>query len=142
MLYCRPATSLREDLSQLAVSRSAVRSARIRHRSESAHHIRTLVAESENVTTLLFHWDGKMLPALTGKEMMDRLPILVSDRDSPRDGETCQLLGAPQIPAGTGMAQTDAVVVHLEDWNVRHRVVGMVFDTTAANTGRFGETCL
>ncbi|KZR97635.1 Cc8K15.2-like protein, partial [Daphnia magna] len=47
------------------------------------------------------------------------------------------LLGIPVIKDSTGMSQHNAVIKLLDEWEVTDNVVGMVFDTTASNTGRW-----
>lgn len=75
------------------------------------------------------HWDGKLLPDLTGKEKTDRLPIVVSHLNG------SQLLGVPEISSGSGINTAGAVHNILEDWNIAENVVAACYDTTAANTG-------
>jgi len=62
---------------------------------------------------LTVHWDGKLLKDLTGKELVDRLHVIVSGL------ETNQLLGVPKLISGTGEAQVTAVNQLLEDWGVQ-----------------------
>jgi len=50
------------------------------------------------------------LKDLTGKKLVDRLPVIVSGL------ETNQLLGVPKLISGTGEAQATAVNQLLEDW--------------------------
>ena len=45
-----------------------------------------------------------------------------------------KLLGSPIIPNATGVAQRDAVIALLVSWNIRN-IIGLVFYTTASNTG-------
>lgn len=114
---------------------------------------------------LVVHWDGKLLPDLTdggdGKlnktllsfllycicvgdtlmlccagKKVDHLPVLVSG-----GGET-QLLGVPKLPAGTGLAQANAVYDCVVDWGLVKRIVGACFDTPNTNTGLTAGTCL
>jgi hypothetical protein len=60
----------------------------------------------------------------------DRLPIIVT-------GEGIeQLLGVPELQHGTGLCAADAVVHHVNDWEAADQCIGLVFDTTAHNTGR------
>ncbi|KAG0696641.1 hypothetical protein GWK47_026471 [Chionoecetes opilio] len=54
--------------------------------------------------SLVVHWDGKLIPDLTGKKKVDRLPILVSFRGKSK------LLEVPKLPSGTGDAQAQAVL--------------------------------
>ena len=81
------------------------------------------------------HWDGKLLPDLTGKEKVDRLPVLVSGEG------TMKLLSVPLLPSGTGTAIANAVFASLDDWGLTNRVQGMSFDTTASNTGHTLGAC-
>ncbi|XP_071580212.1 uncharacterized protein [Temnothorax nylanderi] len=82
------------------------------------------------------HWDGKLLPALTGKETVDRLPVILSNND------TEQLLGVPGLQSGTGKQQASAVCETLAEWGFQNYVKALVFDTTATNTGRFNGACV
>lgn len=50
--------------------------------------------------------------------------------------KTPELLGIPVIPNSTGAAQHSAVINLLEEWDALDNVIGLVFDTTASNTGR------
>ena len=59
-------------------------------------------------TTFIVHWDGELLPDITGKEHSDRLPVLVSG-DRYR-----QLIGIPKIPSATGCNQAHAVETSLK----------------------------
>ena len=75
------------------------------------------------------HWDGKLLPDLTGNEKVDRLPILVSGLG------VIQLLAVPKLPNGTGEAMAAAVYAAITDWDIQEQVCAMAFDTTSSNTG-------
>ena len=85
---------------------------------------------------LTAHWDGKILPALTGNENTDRLAVIVSG-----DG-AMKLLGVPKIPSGTGEAQATAVLQLIDDWHLKDRIQFMCFDTTASNTGIKAGSCI
>lgn len=79
---------------------------------------------------LLLHWDGKLLPDITGgQEKVDRIAILVTG------GGVEKLLGVPKIDRGTGEQQADACMKALKDWKLKELVRGLVFDTTSSNTG-------
>ena len=54
------------------------------------------------------YWDSKLLPDLTGKEKVDRLPVLV-----PGEGT---MLSVPLLPSGTSTAIANAVFSSLDDW--------------------------
>ena len=62
-----------------------------------------------------------------------RQAILVSGGPHHQQGK---LLTVPTLADGTGRAQAEAMLDALEDWGVTDQVVGLCFDTTAANTGR------
>lgn len=84
---------------------------------------------------LMVHWDGKLLPALTGTEKVDRLAILVSFNDKE------QLLGVPQCD-GSGLGMAETVYGELINWDIAERIVGMCVDTTASNTGKKNGACV
>lgn len=48
---------------------------------------------------------------------------------------TPKLLGIPTAPDATGKSQKDEVVKLLRDWKLEPNLIGVVFDTTASNTG-------
>ena len=50
--------------------------------------------------------------------------------------EQPKLLGIPVINDSTGSSQHNAIVALLRKWGVLDKVIGLVFDTTASNTGR------
>jgi hypothetical protein len=77
-----------------------------------------------------------MLPALTSKENVDRLAVLVSGEG------IMKLLGVPQLPNGAGETQATAVYNLLTDWGIADRVRLMSFDTTASNTGLQAGACV
>ena len=80
-------------------------------------------------TVPLVHWNGKMLCDLTRKDVVDRLPVVVSGTGVE------QLLGVPKLPSGTGDGQTTAVAKVLQDWGIVNRVCAMCCDTTSTNYG-------
>jgi hypothetical protein len=51
------------------------------------------------------------------------------------------LLGVPKIGRGTGKEQAEACLKVLDDWCLLQRVRGLVFDTTASNTGLKNGAC-
>jgi hypothetical protein len=121
------AQALGVDLDDVALSRNTIQRARIETRSAVAAGIQaTLVVDSP----LLLHWDGKLLPDISGsKEVVDRVAILVTS------GHVEQLLAVPKIGRGTGEEQCNACLGALDDWQLRSQVQGLVFDTTSSNTG-------
>jgi hypothetical protein len=77
-----------------------------------------------------------MLPDLTGKELVDRLPVIVSGAG------VDQLLRVPKLNAGTGEAQASAVARVIEEWGLVDHISTMCFDTTASNSGRRNGACV
>ena len=84
---------------------------------------------------LVVHWDGKLLPDLTGHESVDWLPVVVTGN------KVQQLLGVPKLASGTGQAMAAAVCEILQAWSLTDKVAGMRFDTTASNTGHKNGAC-
>lgn len=77
------------------------------------------------------HWDGKILEDITGKNKIDRLPVIVTN------GDIEQILGVPKLDCGKGKNIAAAVHQLLVEWNISKRVQAMSFDTTSSNTGEF-----
>ena len=71
-----------------------------------------------------------------GKEVVDRLPILVYGVGIQ------QLLGVPKIYSGTGDNMAIAITTSIVDWKVTNQVKGMCFDTTSSNTGYRNGACI
>lgn len=116
-----------------SISYSAIRRARQQGRKNISENL------SKNFETdkpLFVHWEGKLLEDITGNEVVDRLPVLISG-----SGEN-QLLGVPKIDHGTGKDSANAVHKAVSDWNLTDKVKGMCFDTTASNTGRKNGACV
>ncbi|KAK3910672.1 Glycine reductase complex component B subunit gamma, partial [Frankliniella fusca] len=65
----------------------------------------------------------------------DRLPVVVSGKDIEK------LLGVPELKHGSGECIASAVVSLLKEWELDEKVVGMAFDTTSTNSGRWGGAC-
>lgn len=85
---------------------------------------------------MTIHWDGKIMPDLTGIEKVERLPILVSTM-----GEK-KLLEIPKITNGTGQIMAQAAYSAIQSWGLGNLVRAMCFDTTSSNTGRASGACI
>jgi len=107
------AQSFGHNISDIVLSKDSVGRARRGYRESISKEIRASFTPS---TPLTVHWDGKMLPALTSKDKVDRLAVLVSGEG------VMKLLGVPQIASGTGEAQANAVFSLIEQWNLIDRV--------------------
>lgn len=104
------------------------------HRRRNKH--RKAIAEAsnrnldrENITTL--HWDGKLLPDITGEDIVDRLPILVSGYNVE------ELLAVPKLTVATGKSQAEVILEAVQEYELKSSVKALSFDTTPVNTGKF-----
>lgn len=122
------AESLGNDVRDLVINRSSIKRYREQARLSLNNDIRKAFLVSD-LNAVVLHWDGKLLPDLTGKQTVDRLPIVITNNGSE------QLLGVPKLLQGTAKAQADAVYQHLVEWGLIDQVKAMCFDTTASNTG-------
>ena len=112
---------------------SSIRAARLHFREKRAAELKK---EFHPGVPLVLHWDGKLMGDLTGKEVVDRLPILVSGEG------VVKLLSVPKLT--NSQAVTTAAVIYdtIQDWNIADRIKGFSFDTTPVNTGRVGGVCV
>lgn len=133
MIVGETARSLGHDVADLTLNRTSIRRQRMECRTEA---FRSITAEFTPEDSLIVHWDGKLIPDITGKEKVDRLPILVSFKG------TSKLLEVLKLPSGTGEAQAQAVVDSLKKWGIEDKVQAMCFDTTSSNTGRHKGACI
>ena len=103
-------------------------------RKEKAESIKASFVCPEKVVV---HWDGKTLK-LRGNIKSNRVCIYLSgvDEESIR-----KLLGIPECCSGKGADEADLVKRFLEEWMVKQEVMGMVFDTTASNSGAESGAC-
>ena len=85
---------------------------------------------------LTLHWDGKLMPDLTGRKLVDRLPIVVSGEGSEK------ILSVPKLP--DEKAENTAAVINdvLTDWRLKNRICALSFDTTVVNTGAKSGVCV
>ena len=128
------AKALGHPLDDMALSRSTIRRSRMAIRKEVAE------ADKDNFSVefpLLLHWDGKLLLDIAGgQETVDRIAVLVTGNG------TEKLLAVPKIEKGTGSEQAAACISVLVQWKLRDAVHGLVFDTTASNTGIHMGACV
>ena len=85
-------------------------------------HRLTLPVSSENSGIRL---ERKLLGLLSGKP----------------DTEKDTLVGVAVMPRSAGDLQCGAIIDVLNDWKVINLIIGMVFDTTASNTGKYAGCC-
>ena len=72
----------------------------------------TLKAGLRADVTLTVYWDGKLIPDLTGNQVVHNLPIFVSKK------ELSQVLAYEKLTSETGQAQADAVINTLKEWGI------------------------
>jgi hypothetical protein len=84
----------------------------------------------------LLHWDTKLLPGLTRTEKVDRAAVLVTAQDHEI------LLGVPIVSSSTGTAQADACLNLIREHGFEENIRGIIFDTTASNTGLYEGACV
>ncbi|GBM56885.1 hypothetical protein AVEN_227383-1 [Araneus ventricosus] len=128
------ARSLGYEVDEIALSRSSIRRERMKHRSNMFQQLKTEFQEKDAKLTV--HWDGKLLQNLTGKEKVDRFPVIVSGKS------VHQLLTVAKLASGTGEKQAIAVYATLQDWGLADKVSAMCIDTTSVNTGQINGTCV
>ena len=66
---------------------------------------------------------------------MDKIAVVVTGA-----GEE-MLFGVPKIDHDTGKHQAEARLTTLDEWDIRQQICGLVFDTTASNTGLKNGAC-
>ena len=71
-----------------------------------------------------------------GKEVVDRLPVLVSGVGIQ------QWFAVPKIHSGTGDNMASAITTTIVNWKVTDQVKGMCFDTTSSNTDYRNGACI
>lgn len=112
-----------------------------RYRKETAHNIADLIKlEWRPSPVLSLHWDGKLMATLDGTDKEERLPVLVSGIKG------VKMLGVPVVEhkkgEKIGPKIAKASVGLLDSWECGNSIKAMVFDTTAANTGKITAACI
>lgn len=129
------AEAFERDTKNLIINRTSFQRMRKKFREERHAEIKQQFIHN-NCQEFVLHWDGKLLPALTGIEKVDRLAILVTF-----EGKE-QLLGVPEIASSSGEEQALAVFEAIEKWGITDKVQALCCDTTASNTGRINGACI
>ncbi|XP_067625295.1 uncharacterized protein [Eurosta solidaginis] len=78
------------------INETSIHNAKEKIRAEQFKNIMECFNKNE-LGAICLHWDGKLLPALTRNEKVDRLPIIISC------GRMEQLLEVPALKSGTGI---------------------------------------
>ncbi|KAG7160665.1 hypothetical protein Hamer_G029582, partial [Homarus americanus] len=126
------AQALGHDIADMSFSRSTIRRYRASGRKQAAETDRKSFSPDE---PLLLHWDGKLLPDVQNTTA-SRIAIVVTFNGQEK------LLGVPKKERETGEAQAEACLEATKSWNVEKLVKGLVFDTTASNTGLHRGACV
>ena len=122
------------DVNELNINRSSIARARQWHRTCLVSGLKSSVKDDLKNVSLTVHWDGKLLPDLTGNKEVDRLPILVSGSG------VIQLLAVPKLLNGSGETTAVAVYAAITDWGIQEQVCAMAFHTTS-NAGLKSGAC-
>jgi len=123
------------DAKDYVINRTSIKGYREKLREIKAKEIKDNFGGHE-LNAAVIHWDGKLLQAVTGKEMVDRLPIIITNGDSE------QILAVPFLESGTGAFTAGAVYETLCEWGLRDIVKACCFDTMAVNTGKDNGCCI
>jgi len=118
------------NLDEFDISTSTTRRSRMCCRQKLAEEVMDSFRQNPPLFAAV-HWDGKLLRDLLG-ESHERLAVLLSGEPEYREGK---LLGVPSLTDSKGKTQADATYDLLEAWDICDRVVALVFDTTASNSG-------
>lgn len=128
------AEALGHNVNDLIINRTTLRRLRQENRETVALNVKENY-KLQSSEPCIVHFDGKILPDLTGKEKVDRQPVIVSNKNGD------QLLGVPSLPNGKGEEICSAVFNTLESWELLDNVQAICCDTTASNTGRINGAC-
>lgn len=123
------------DSNEYTINRTSIKKSRETFRKEKFESIKKLDELKENFAVI--HWDSKMLPDLTQRTNIDRLPVIVSSSSNFE-----QLLGVPGLASSKGVEVSAAVFDMVEDWGLTTMVQAFCFDTTASNTGRINGSAV
>ncbi|ESO11094.1 hypothetical protein HELRODRAFT_167628 [Helobdella robusta] len=123
-----------QDIRDTSLSHSTVHRKRQQHRSTIDSSIRQQFQDRDR-NPLLVHWDGKIMND-DPHSRTDRLAVVVTGCNVEK------ILGIVKIASSTGQAQANATFQLLKLWDVSEDIIGMCFDTTAANTGTSSGTCV
>ena len=111
IIYVLAATaqSLGHSIDELKINPSSIHREREEYWKETAKKLKEIYKETSSFM-LVVHWDGKLLPDLTAKDLADCLPVLLSVVG------VSQLLGVLKLHSGgTGEAQASTVAKLLEE---------------------------
>ncbi|KAE9522774.1 hypothetical protein AGLY_016815 [Aphis glycines] len=108
-LLTAAAESINVNTSEYIINRSSIKRAREKCREQLSEAIKSNFL-NVNLQYCVVHWDSKLLPGLTGRDTIDRLPVIITAPNVE------QLLGVPQLSSGRGNEICSAVYNTLDDW--------------------------
>lgn len=116
------------DINSLIINRSSIRRHRQTLRESKSKEIKKHFQDLK-LSSIVVHWDGKLLPNLLNTETVHRLPVIITSEDKEI------MLGVPTSEDGTGIAQATIVYETLLDWGFDTSVKAICCDTTPSNLG-------
>ncbi|XP_074110989.1 uncharacterized protein LOC141535098 [Cotesia typhae] len=119
---------LQVDINSIIVNRSSIRRCRLTMRESKSIEIKKHFQDLK-LSSIVVHWDGKLLPNLLNTETVHRLPVIITSESKEI------MLGVPTSEDGTGMAQASVVHKILCDWGFDISVKAICCDTTPSNLG-------
>ena len=131
------------DLTNFTLSQSSVHRSRDKNRGILVQMAKEEF-EKKKPKHLSLHWDGKMMTTLLG-EQVEWESILVAGAPHYQEGKlltVTRLVNEEGKPTSTGLAQAEAVLKEIEQWNLLERIRSFVFDTTASNSGLRKGCCV
>lgn len=110
-----------------------------RHGHKQRTELASSIRNSFNPNQLWFlHWDGKTCK-LRMEERSNFMAVYVTSLDGTR---TQKLLDVPKVASGKAEDEFNMLVKVMKDWGIKKEyIVGLVFDTTASNTGEWSGVC-
>ena len=123
------------DINQTNISKSSAWERSTQKRLQIATSIKDNFQKPERAVA---HWDGKLCKEKANLQS-NRIAVYVTGAEAK---PFRKLLGVPEAPDGTGVAEAEVVQEMLLDWDMKEEVCGMVFDTTSSNTGAEIGACV
>jgi hypothetical protein len=107
--------ALGHDINDLIINRSSIRRFQMNLHQERADIIKNKCKEN-NLNAAILHWDGILLPSLTGENIIDRLAVIIRSRDVEK------IIATPELKCGTEKEQVSAIYNILLNWNIQKSI--------------------
>ena len=124
------------DVNDFITSARTTRRARQTARSNEFEHTKNKFSSNLRDCFFSIHWDEKLLKQGDDYKPKQHIAILSSH------GNDIKLLGTTRLESGSGLNQANAIKNMLDEWDIQELCLGMCFDTTASNTGKFSCVCI